>query len=70
MKNDQWDIIKINNFLGKCRIGIITEVLQDIEEGYCGYCGYYVIVCGSPERGHMLTYEHEIVENITKKQSI
>jgi hypothetical protein len=60
MKNNQWDVIEIDNFLGPSVIGIITEVLQDIE-------AYYVIVCGSPERGHdMLIYEHEIVDNITK----
>jgi hypothetical protein len=63
MKNDQWDVIEINCFLGKCRIAIITEVLEDIN-------AYYTVVCGSPERSDILIYEHEIIDNITKKQSI
>ncbi len=63
MKNDQWDVVKVDIFLDEYRIAIITETIKDIN-------AYYVIVCGMPERTEILIYDHEIVENITKKQAL
>ncbi len=63
MKNDQWDVVKVDIFLDEYRIAIITEIIK--ETNTC-----YVIVCGMPERNEILIYDHEIVENITKKQAL
>jgi hypothetical protein len=61
MKNDRWDVVKVDIFLEEYGIAIITEIIKALN-------AYYVIVCGMPERNEILIYDHEIIENITKKQ--
>jgi hypothetical protein len=63
MKNDQWDVVKVDIFLEEDRIAIITDIIKESN-------AYYVIVCGMPERTEILIYDHEIIENITKKQAL
>ena len=63
MKNDQWDVVKIDIFLEEYAIAIITDIIEESN-------AYYVIVCGMPERNDILIYDLEIIENITKKQAL
>jgi hypothetical protein len=62
-KHNVWDVVRISSFLGKPRIGIITKITQMNS-------AYYVIMSGIPEMGQRMIFDHEIEENITKKQAL